>query len=121
MQRGIRHFTFARSAFNEHIAHDGSAPILSSRPLHGPDGSPWSFIDLVRVPVGADIGIHTHTADNEEMYIIISGTGRMHVDGEEFEVGPGDVIVNAPGGTHGLVNTGNSDLTLVVVEVALAH
>ncbi len=121
MQRGMRHFSFARSTFTENIAHGGSAPILSSRVLEGSGDVPWSFIDLVRVPVGADIGIHTHTADNEEMYIIVSGSGRMHVDGEQFGIGAGDVIVNRPGGTHGLVNVGNIELTVVVVEVGLAR
>jgi mannose-6-phosphate isomerase-like protein (cupin superfamily) len=73
---------------------------------------------LVRVPAGADIGLHTHAPDNEEMYIIVSGVGRMHVDGQEFIVGAGDVIVNRPGGSHGLVNVGETTLDLVVVEVA---
>jgi mannose-6-phosphate isomerase-like protein (cupin superfamily) len=41
----------------------------------------------------------------------------MYLDGEEFEVEPGHVIVNRPGGTHGLKNIGNSELKLVVVEV----
>jgi mannose-6-phosphate isomerase-like protein (cupin superfamily) len=61
------------------------------------------------VPVNADIGIHTHALDNEEMYIIVSGAGRIHLDGREFEVGAGDGIVNRPSGTHGLVNIGNTD------------
>ena len=53
---------------------------------------------------GADIGRHTHGPDNEELYVIVSGKGFMVLDGEEFEVGPGDVILNRPGGTHGLKN-----------------
>ena len=111
----VRHFTFAGASFRHEVAHDGSAPIFSSRVFEGT--APWSFVDLVRVPAGADIGIHTHERTNEEMYIVISGTGRMHVDGEEIVVNAGDVIVNRPGGTHGLVNTGSSTLELVVVEV----
>ena len=42
----------------------------------------------------------------------------MELDGEVFEVGPGDVVMNRPGGTHGLKNVSGAELRLVVVEVA---
>ena len=44
----------------------------------------------------------------------------MTVDDRSFGVGPGDVIVNRPGGTHGLVNDGAGPLRLVVVDVAVS-
>ena len=50
----------------------------------------------------------------------LEGKGMMYLDGEEFEVEPGHVIVNRPGGTHGLKNLGNSELKLVVVEVPVS-
>jgi mannose-6-phosphate isomerase-like protein (cupin superfamily) len=43
----------------------------------------------------------------------------MTVDGTPLVVRPGDVIVNRPGGTHGLRNTGVDPLRLVVVDVAV--
>jgi quercetin dioxygenase-like cupin family protein len=33
------------------------------------------------------------------------------------EICPGDVILNRPGGSHGLKNTGDQDLRIVVIEV----
>ena len=116
--RAVRHFTFARAEFRYEVAHDGSAPILASRVFKGVGPTPWTFVDLVRVPVGADIGLHTHATGNEEMYIIVCGYGRMQIDGEEIHIGAGDVIINRPGGSHGLVNLGDTALDLVVVEVA---
>jgi mannose-6-phosphate isomerase-like protein (cupin superfamily) len=104
--------------FKHEVAHNGSVPIFSCRVLEGSPPTPWSFVDLVRVPAGADIGLHTHSANNEEIYIIVSGTGRMLVDGEEILVGTGDVIINRPGGSHGLVNVGGTTMHLVVVEAA---
>ena len=41
----------------------------------------------------------------------------MRVENEDVEVGPGDVIVNPPGGTHGLANTGVEPLRMVVLDV----
>jgi len=42
----------------------------------------------------------------------------MMLDGREFEVGPGDVVLNQPGGTHGLLNVGDEELRIVVIEVS---
>jgi quercetin dioxygenase-like cupin family protein len=44
----------------------------------------------------------------------------MCLEEKEFEVEPGHVIVNRPGGTHGLRNISDTDLKLVVFEV-LVH
>jgi mannose-6-phosphate isomerase-like protein (cupin superfamily) len=110
-------FSFAGTSFDAVIAHGGGAPILTRRVFEGRDASRCRFVDLTVVPRGADIGVHTHETDNHELYVVIEGRGRMHLDGEEFEVGPGDVIMNRPGGTHGLRNLGEGELKLVVVEV----
>ena len=49
--------------------------------------------------------------------MVVSGKGLMTLDDREFEVGPGHVIVNRPGGTHGLKNIGAEELRIVVIEV----
>ena len=45
----------------------------------------------------------------------------MYLEEDEFEVEPGHVIVNRPGGTHGLKNIGNTDLKIVVIEVPVCN
>lgn len=99
-------------------AHGGEgliqfARLATSKTLSGA----CHFIDFTTMPVGTSIGTHTHAADEEEFYLILSGQGRMRRDGEEFDVGPGDFIRNRPGGTHGLTNTGSVPLQLFVFEV----
>ena len=64
--------------------------------------------------------MHTHGPADEEIYVIVSGFGLMRVEEEEFIVGPGDVVVNNRLGTHGLINTGEAELRLVVIEVPAA-
>ena len=76
-----------------------------------------NFVDLTVMPPGTSIGMHTHGPGDEEVYVVVSGSGRMRLEGEEFAVGPGDVVVNGRRGTHGLVNTSAEDLRLVVVEI----
>ena len=41
----------------------------------------------------------------------------MTFDGEEVPVSAGSVTVNRPYGTHGLKNTGEEDMRVLVIEV----
>jgi mannose-6-phosphate isomerase-like protein (cupin superfamily) len=38
----------------------------------------------------------------------------MTVDGKAFEVGPGDAILTRPGSSHGLKQTGEEDLVIMI-------
>jgi mannose-6-phosphate isomerase-like protein (cupin superfamily) len=113
-----RHLSFGGARFETAVAHEGRNTIGFARATTGVPGSACNFIDLCVVPAGSSIGVHTHGGGDEEIYIVIDGRGKMSVDGEGFDVEAGDVIVNRPGGTHGLVNDGDALLRLVVVDVA---
>lgn len=111
-----QHFSYARAALAPTVAHDGDGLVEAARVLDRRGAPGAEFLDLVVVPPGSSIGVHTH-GDDEETYVVVDGEGRMHLDGEEFAVGAGDVVVNRPGGTHGLANTGPRPLRLVVLDV----
>jgi mannose-6-phosphate isomerase-like protein (cupin superfamily) len=115
-----RHFFFESVTLKPEVAHGGSATIHAHRALQRTDGINCNFIDFVSIPPDADIGRHTHSLDNEEIYVVISGHGLMRLDDHEFAVGPGHVIINRPGGTHSLNNAGDTDLRLVVIEVPVS-
>lgn len=65
---------------------------------------------------GSSIGVHPHD-DNEEIYMIVSGHGVATLDGREVQVRPGDVMVNHPGGSHGLRNDGQEELRIFAFAV----
>ncbi len=113
---GVR-FSFSDVDLEAVVAHGGDRSILTRRVLDETESNSCNFIDLTIVPPGSDIGVHTHSCDNEEIYVFLSGAGTMFVDGQSIAVGPGDVIVNRPGGTHGFRNTGTAEVRLVVIEV----
>jgi mannose-6-phosphate isomerase-like protein (cupin superfamily) len=117
MKRIERRYKFEECAFQRVRAHGGERAISFARVLSRNLGA-LRFIDLSLLPPGADIGRHTHAVDNEELYVVISGKGLMMLDDQEFEVGPGDVVLNRPGGTHGLRNVGDEELRIVVIEVS---
>ncbi len=61
---------------------------------------------------GAAIGYHLQKED--EIYYVLSGRGLMTIDGKEFEVSPGSAILTRPGSSHGLKQSGNADLVLLI-------
>ncbi len=66
------------------------------------------------LPPGAAVGRHHHL-ETEEIYYILSGTGRMTVGDEEREVGAGDAVFIPRGYSHTLRNTGGEAMTILLV------
>ena len=83
-------------------------PHLSGRSLR--------FVHDDVLPPGVSIGYHRHDS-GEEYYLVLSGHGTMQLDGGEFAVGPGDITAVFAGGSHGLMNTSDSDLRVIVFLV----
>ena len=57
-----------------------------------------SVAEATLVP-GAGTRRHYH-ARTEEIYVVLGGSGRMEVDGDERDVEPGDAILIPPGAWH---------------------
>ena len=65
-----------------------------------------------RLTPGMATDEHFHPR-SEEIYYILEGRGRMKVEDEEREVGPGDGIAIIPGKGHRIWNIGGSDLVFL--------
>ena len=61
---------------------------------------------------GSAIGYHLQTED--EIYYVLSGRGRMTVDGKEFDVVAGDAVLTRPGSSHGLKQVGHEELVILI-------
>lgn len=62
-----------------------------------------------RLPVGAATQPHYHPRA-EEIYYVTEGVGRMQIEAEVRDVGPGDAIAIPPGARHQITNTGGRAL-----------
>ena len=51
----------------------------------------------------------------EEIYFVLQGTAEMGVDNEKQQVGSGDATWIPTGSSHGLLNSGNENLVILVV------
>jgi glyoxylate utilization-related uncharacterized protein len=102
-----------------------------SEQCHGGIG-PFDLLDVIRpaekklfikfihddiVPPGSTFGIHDHKSETpfEEWYYCLSGHGIMHLDGKDYEMNPGDISVCYANGSHGIRNTGNENMRILVI------
>ncbi len=56
-----------------------------------------------------------HRLKHAEVYYILTGTGRMHIDGEAAEVGPDQAIYIPPQAVQWIENTGDVDLKFLAI------
>lgn len=67
-------------------------------------------IGVSALPAGATTPEHSHAA--EELAIIMSGTGTIHIDGERVSVEAGDVVLTPPESVHRTEADADSPLTV---------
>ena len=98
-------------AKNEPGPHNGGGPSTGYIFFEKVPDLKFSFRKRVLYK-GAAIGYHLQKTD--EVYYILGGAGKMTMNGKVFPVKRGDAILTRGGSSHGLVQTGNSDLTIVI-------
>lgn len=114
----IKNYLTAKKQRQE-SSHGGSGPVELFEIWGSTDfKSDIDFIDRVIVPPGSTIGFHKH-GDNEEMYIVLEGSGVMKIEGDELVVTKGDMILNPAGGRHGLANNSMTNIDVLVVQVGI--
>jgi len=59
---------------------------------------------LMSLKVGEEIGAEIHT-DNDQFFRFEGGTGKCIIDGNEYTVWNGDVIIIPAGALHNIINT----------------
>ena len=62
---------------------------------------------LMTLNPGEEIGEEIHNA-NDQFFRFESGNGKCTINGNEYSVGDGDVIVVPAGAKHNVINTGHS-------------
>jgi mannose-6-phosphate isomerase-like protein (cupin superfamily) len=72
-------------------------------------------VSLNRFPAGKGMPfVHAHRK-NEELYIVLRGSGTFYVDGEEFPVQEGSLIRVAPAGERSW-KAGDEDLYFICIQ-----
>jgi uncharacterized cupin superfamily protein len=74
---------------------------------------------LVVVPPGKKAWPYHLQYANEEMFVILAGSGTLRYDGERFPVKAGDVIATPVGKAHQLVNTSDAELRYLAISTMI--
>lgn len=82
---------------------------------------PHLQVVLMSLGEGEEIGEETHK-DTDQFFRIESGNGKCIIDGNEYQVKDGDVIVVPAGAKHNVINTNSEeDLKLYTIYAPPHH
>jgi mannose-6-phosphate isomerase-like protein (cupin superfamily) len=96
---------------DEYLIDEGCHILELSNTPHDPAVS----IARARVGPGVTTRLHRLTGTGER-YVILSGRGRVDIDGQPpAAVHPGDVVLIPPGSPQRIRNTGNEDLVFLAI------
>lgn len=73
-------------------------------------------VSINKNSAGTGMGLFHRHNSHEEVYIFIGGQGEMMVDDERFNVSEGTVVSIKPAAKRAWWNTGNTDLTYIVMQ-----
>lgn len=68
----------------------------------------------ITIPKGSSIGMHTHTED-EEMIYVLKNNGILTIDDKEYELSEGMISICKRGHNHSIKNIYKEDLVLLAV------
>jgi mannose-6-phosphate isomerase-like protein (cupin superfamily) len=77
----------------------------------------WSFVDHLVLPEGVTVGKKRH-ANVEEIYYIQSGEGMITINDETAPIKKDDALIISLNDVHSIVNTGDSDLEIIIIGAA---
>lgn len=79
-----------------------------------------SQLVLMALKPGEDIGIETHP-DNDQFFRFEAGTGRAIIDGNEYDLENGSVIIIPAGAEHNIINTSDTEELKLYTIYSPAH
>jgi len=99
--------------------HGGKGTVHYRRAL-GPEvfRTNWGYVDHLTIPPSASVGYHRHDLQ-EEIYYVISGKGRVVLNGETAVIAAGDAVPVRLSEAHAFENSASDDLELMVIGIAL--
>ena len=84
--------------------------------LHNELGLTGSEVSVNELPAGVSVPFaHAHKR-NEEVYIVLKGTGQFYIDGEEFAVEEGSVLRLDPAAARCVKADGQSPLRYICIQ-----
>ena len=99
---------------------DGGKDTVFYRRALGPGAfaSNWAFVDHLLIPVGSSVGRHYH-AGVDEVYFVMKGKGKVHVNDEVADIVYGDAVPVKAGEIHSFESSATEPLEMIIYGIAL--
>ena len=99
------------------VAEEAWPGIVTWRTLLGGEATPTDglTVGVAEIPVGGSTEGADHRHDPPEAYVVLAGTGIVHLDGAVHPVRAGSAVAVPGGAWHHVENTGEEPLRLVFV------
>jgi len=94
------------------VANDGCTIREVLHPAHGDCALPYS---LALADVAVDEATYRHRLDRDEVYFVLEGSGRLHVDDGSTLLGPGDAALIPAGAVQWIENAGAVPLRFAAI------
>lgn len=75
---------------------------------------------LMSIAPNDEIGMEVHT-DNDQFFRFEGGIGKVIIDGNEYDVADGDVIIVPAGAEHNVINTSSTEALKLYTIYSPAH
>ncbi|RJO61436.1 cupin domain-containing protein [candidate division WS5 bacterium] len=82
--------------------------------------APHSQLVLMSLKPGEEIGMEVHE-ENDQFFRFEHGTGKVVIDGNEYDVADGDAVIVPSGSDHNVINTSESDDLKLYTIYSPAH
>lgn len=110
-----KHYTYDQIGALENLELHNYQGVPGKRFIGENLGLTGCEVSLNRLPAGKGTPfVHAHKK-NEEMYIVLRGSGLFYVDGEEFSVSEGSLLRIAPDGAR-VITADSEDLYFICIQ-----
>ncbi len=110
-----KHYTFDQIGPLENLEQHSYRGVPGKRFIGNDLGLTGCEVSLNRLPAGKGTPfVHAHKK-NEELYIVLRGSGTFFVDGEEFPISEGSLVRIAPEGAR-VLTAGSEDLYFICFQ-----
>ena len=94
-----------------HVVQDARIELHDKLSLTGAE------ISINHLPAGASVPfVHSHK-NNEEIYAVLSGKGKVVIDGEDVELVAGDWLRISPAGKRQFFAAEDSEISFICIQV----
>ena len=104
---------------NMHAAHINAQPVYGTPKVLGLKLLETEATEYVELTLMEEGNVPAHSLEIPVTFYVAEGAGTLSVDGKEFKVGKGDMVMSKAGSVRELTNTGKGDLRVLVMKHAV--